>query len=107
MDSVDVSHAHSKDKSTPTPNGPTRAVAELTLGLTMCLLRKIPQAHYDLKNKVWKKQTGNLLINKKVGVFGLGRIGRMTEIFRSLGNSVNGYDLHPNMKWAHKQRIMS
>lgn len=107
MDSVDVSHAHSKGiKVFNTPNGPTRAVAELTLGLTMCLLRKIPQAHYDLKNKVWKKQTGNLLINKKVGVFGLGRIGRMTaEIFRSLGNSVNGYDLHPNMKWAHKQRV--
>ena len=107
MDSVDVSHAHSKGiKVFNTPNGPTRAVAELTLGLTMCLLRKIPQAHYDLKNKVWKKQTGNLLINKKIGVFGLGRIGRMTaEIFRSLGNSVNGYDLHPNMKWAHKQRV--
>ena len=39
-----------------TPNGPTRAVAELTLGLTLSLLlRKIPNAHYDLRNRSVEK----------------------------------------------------
>lgn len=107
MDSVDILYAESKGiQVLNTPNGPTRAVAELTLGLTMSLLRKIPNAHYDLKNKVWKKQTGNLLFEKKVGILGLGRIGRMTaEIFRALGNPVAGYDLYPNEKWAKENGV--
>ena len=107
MDSVDVSYAESKGiKVLNTPDGPTRAVAELTLGLTLSLLRNIPQAHYDLKNKVWKKQTGNLLIGKKIGILALGRIGRMTaEMFRALGNSVAGYDPYPDMNWAKKYNV--
>lgn len=107
MDSVDIPHAESKGiKVINTPNGPTRAVAELTLGLTMSLLRKIPNAHYDLKNKVWRKQTGNLLFEKKIGILGLGRIGRMTaEMFRALGNSVAGCDLYPNEEWANTNGV--
>lgn len=107
MDSVDIPYAESKGiKVLNTPNGPTRAVAELTLGLTMSLLRKIPNAHYDLRNKVWKKQTGNLLFEKKIGILGLGRIGRMTaEMFRALGNPVAGYDLYPKKEWAIKYGV--
>ena len=107
MDSVDIPHAESKGiKVLNTPNGPTRAVAELTLGLTMSLLRKIPNAHCDLRNKVWKKQTGNLLFEKKVGILGLGRIGRMTaEMFRALGNPVAGCDLYPNEEWAKEHGV--
>lgn len=107
MDSVDIPYAESKGiKVLNTPNGPTRAVAELTLGLTMSLLRKIPNAHFDLRNKVWKKQTGNLLFEKKVGILGLGRIGRMTaEMFRALGNPVAGYDLYPNVDWADENGV--
>ena len=107
MDSVDIPYAESKGiKVLNTPDGPTKAVAELTLGLTMSLLRKIPNAHYDLRNKVWKKQTGNLLFEKKIGILGLGRIGRMTaEMFRALGNPVAGYDLYPNKEWAIKYGV--
>ena len=107
MDNVDITHAQNKGiQVLNTPNGPTRAVAELTLGLTMSLLRKIPNAHYDLRNKVWKKQTGNLLFEKKIGILGLGRIGKMTaEMFRALGNPVAGYDLNPNEKWASENEV--
>jgi D-3-phosphoglycerate dehydrogenase len=107
MDNVDILYAENKGITVlNTPNGPTRAVAELTLGLTLSLLRKIPNAHYDLKNRIWKKQTGNLLYEKKVGVLGLGRIGRMVaEMFRSLGNPVVGYDLYPNLEWAKKNNV--
>ena len=107
MDSVDIPYAESKGiKVLNTPNGPTRAVAELTLGLTMSLLRKIPNAHYDLRNKVWKKQTGNLLFEKKIGILGLGRIGRMAaEMFRALGNPVAGHDLYPNEEWAKEHGV--
>ena len=107
MDSVDINHAEGRGiKVMNTPNGPTRAVAELTLGLTFSILRKIPQAHFELKNKLWKKQTGNLLFEKKIGVIGLGRIGRMTaKMFKNLGNSVFGYDIYPDEEWAKKNEV--
>jgi D-3-phosphoglycerate dehydrogenase len=107
MDSVDLEYAKSKGiVVVNTPNGPTRAVAEFSLSLTLSLLRKIPQANADLKNKIWKKQTGNLLFEKQIGIIGLGRIGRMVaELYRSLGNPVIGYDLYPDKKWAKEKGV--
>lgn len=102
MDSVDLKYAAEKGIIvTNTPDGPTRAVAELTLAMTLSLLRKIPQAHADLKNKVWKKQVGNLFLNKVVGVVGLGRIGKLvSQLFRGIGNPVIGYDPYADTAWA-------
>ena len=104
MDSVDLEHAKQKGiKVVNTPNGPTRSVAELTVGMTFSLLRRIPQADAALKNKQWKKQTGNLLYNKTVGVIGLGRIGKLvSELFRGLGNPVIGFDPYADKTWAQK-----
>ena len=102
MDNVDLEYAKKKNIIVRnTPDGPTRAVAEFTLGMTLSLLRKIPQADHDMKSKIWEKQTGNLLQGKEIGVIGLGRIGKMvSSIFRALGSSINGYDLYPDEQWA-------
>lgn len=107
MDNIDIDYAEKKGiKIVNTPNGPTKAVAELTLGLTMSLLRKIPSANNDIKNKNWKKYTGNLLFNKKIGVLGLGRIGKnVSELFLGLGNEVYGYDINPDLEWAKKKNF--
>lgn len=107
MDSVDLEYAKKKNIIVlNTPDGPTRAVAELTLGMTLSLLRKIPQADHAMKSKIWKKQTGNLLQGKEIGVIGLGRIGKMVaSMFRALGNSINGYDLYPDEQWATEHGI--
>ena len=107
MDNIDIPYAENQSiKILNTPDGPTRAVAELTLGLTLSLLRKIPLAHSNVKNGTWKKETGNLLLDKKIGVVGLGRIGRLTaEIFRSLGNPVCGFDILPDQNWAKQFNI--
>ncbi|QTE40248.1 phosphoglycerate dehydrogenase [Mucilaginibacter gossypii] len=102
MDSVDLKYAAEKGIIvTNTPDGPTRAVAELTLAMTLSLLRKVPQAHTDLRNRVWKKQVGNLVLNKVVGVVGLGRIGKLVaQLFRGIGNPVIGYDPYADATWA-------
>jgi D-3-phosphoglycerate dehydrogenase len=107
MDSVDIEYAEKKGISVVnTPFGPTRAVAELTLGLTMSLLRKIPMAHRNLKSGTWKKETGNLLLEKKIGVVGLGKIGRLSaELFRSLNNPVIGYDPYADETWAKVNQV--
>ena len=107
MDSVDLEYADKKGiVVVNTPDGPTRSVAELTLALTLSLIRRVPQADSRMKQKKWEKQTGNLLHNKTVGIIGLGRIGKMVaEMFRALGNPVIGYDLFPNQSWANSMGV--
>jgi len=102
MDSIDLSYAKEKGISIlNTPNGPTQAVAELALGLTMSCLRYICQAHYNMKNQIWKKENGYLLKGKTIGIFGLGRIGKKTaEIFLALGCKVIGFDIYEDYDWA-------
>jgi len=59
-----------------TPEGPTLAVAELTVALILALLRKVPLADRRMRSGVWKKEMGSLLYDKVVGIVGFGRIGR-------------------------------
>ncbi|WP_153798936.1 phosphoglycerate dehydrogenase [Foetidibacter luteolus] len=107
MDNVDMEYAKQKGIAVVnTPDAPTRSVAELTVAMTFSMLRKIPQADAALKNKQWKKQIGNLIFKKTIGVVGLGRIGRMVaEMFRGLGNPVIGFDLYPDTAWAEKNNV--
>ncbi|MEN2283879.1 phosphoglycerate dehydrogenase [Algoriphagus sp. SE2] len=107
LDSVDLEYAKKKGiVVTYTPDGPTRAVAELTLGMTLSLLRRIPQAHRDMRNHKWGKQIGNLLFGKRIGVLGLGRIGRLvSELFRGLGNPVMGFDPYADSSWAKENNV--
>jgi D-3-phosphoglycerate dehydrogenase / 2-oxoglutarate reductase len=107
MDNVDLEYAKKKGIIVlNTPDGPTRSVAELTLAMTFSLLKRIPQADADMKNRRWEKRIGNLLFQKKIGIIGLGRIGRMVaEMFRALGNPVMGYDLMPDTQWALQNNV--
>lgn len=76
MDNVDIEAAEKRNiKVVNTPYGPTLAVAELTVGLILDLLRIVPWMDKELKRGVWKKRMGNLLFGKKVGIIGFGRIG--------------------------------
>ena len=107
MDSVDLEYAKEKGITVVnTPDGPTRSVAEMSIALTYSLLRKIPQADANIKKGIWKKEIGNLLFGKIVGVVGLGRIGKMVaEMYSKLGNTVIGFDLYPDKEWA-KQNLV-
>lgn len=107
VDNVDLDFAKKKGIIVVnTPNGPTRAVAELAVGLAFSLLRKIPQAHKDTKERKWQKYTGNLILNKTIGVVGLGRIGKtVAQLFRSIGNPVIGFDLYPDQTWANENQV--
>lgn len=107
MDSVDLDYAKQKGIIVVnTPDGPTRGVAELTLAMTLSLLRRIPQADAAMHQHKWKKQIGNLILGKKIGVIGLGRIGKMvSELFRGIGNPVIGYDPFANKEWANEKGV--
>jgi D-3-phosphoglycerate dehydrogenase len=85
-----------------TPDGPTRAVAELAIGVILDILRRISLRDRELRRGNWNKKMGCLLQNKKVGILGLGRIGRaVAELLLGLGADVAGTDNNPSIKW-HK-----
>lgn len=80
------------------PYGNTNAAAELALFLMGNCSRKIPQAHYSLKNGDWPKESlkGSELSHKTLGIIGCGRIGqRLSQLTIGLDMKVIGYDEHP------------
>ena len=51
-------------------------VAEHAIGLIFSAIKKITEFDKNIKTKKWKKQTTKLLSNKKIGIIGLGKIGK-------------------------------
>lgn len=89
-----------------TPYGPTRAAAELTLAMVMALLRNIPMADRNMRQGVWRKEIGQLLQGRTVGILGLGRIGKeVAQIMIAMGCTVIGHDLVPDLDWSSKHNI--
>jgi len=72
-----------------TPDAPTAAVAELTVGLMVSLLRKVGLMDGEMRRGLWQKKMGNLLGGKRVGIVGFGRIGRrVAELLLPFGCEV-------------------
>lgn len=59
-----------------TPDAPVTAVAELTVGSMLCLLRSVSLTDSDLHQGRWSKRIGLQLQGKTVVIIGFGRIGR-------------------------------
>ncbi len=106
LNSVDIMAAKERNIKVCTTAAPTQAVAELTLGFALSLLRHIPVAHADITKNLWQKRGGHLLQGKKLGIIGLGNIGqRVAEIFSVLGCSIAYFD--PNTKIISQHKAMS
>jgi len=90
MDNVDLEAARQRGIQVfNTPDAPTLAVAELTVGLILALLRRVPLMDRDIRGSKWQKRMGNLLCGKKVGIIGFGRIGKkVAEMVVGLGAQV-------------------
>ena len=58
-----------------TPDGPSPAVAELTVGLIINLLRGVGPADRGMRNAAWTRMSGTRIALSTVGVLGVGRIG--------------------------------
>ncbi|MFA4905965.1 MAG: phosphoglycerate dehydrogenase [Candidatus Margulisiibacteriota bacterium] len=72
------------------PEGNTVAAAEHTWAMLLSMARSIPQAHLKLKGGVWDKKSfkGVEVLNKTLGVVGLGKIGRRVASY-ALGMGMN------------------
>ncbi len=73
-----------------------RATAEHTIGLTLALLRRIPQAVTSVNSHVWNRDLfkGHEIYGKNIGILGVGRLGTITAgFFKAFGAKVQGYDI--------------
>jgi len=99
LDNIDLQAAKEKGVIVlNTPRAPTTSVAELTVGLMLCLLRKIPFADRSMKEGLWIKNQlmGEELQSKKIGIIGrAGRIGNEVSRILTVGfqADVLGYDV--------------
>lgn len=87
LDSVDLSEARRRNISVSyTPEAPAPAVAELTIGLMIALLRKIDQANLLMHQGQWKRFMGRRISEITLGIIGTGRIGgRVLRRLRGFG----------------------
>lgn len=73
---VDACTAHGVILSSNQHAGtPSYAAAELTWGLVLAGMRRIPQQVEALKNGVWQTGMGRTLRGRTLGIYGYGRIG--------------------------------
>lgn len=98
LDSIDLKAAKELGiKIVNTKDAPTNAVAELTIGLMLAVLRNIPSLDKGIRDNKWKGPKGMLLGNKVIGIIGCGRIGsRVAYLCKAFGCKVIGYD--PNIQ---------
>ena len=78
-----------------TPGGNTISTAEHTMALMLSMFRNIPQANQSLRSGKWDRKSfkGTELYGKKIGIVGLGKIGReVVSRSKSFGMRVLGYD---------------
>ncbi|MEB3828467.1 phosphoglycerate dehydrogenase [Phormidium sp. CCY1219] len=116
LDSVDLLAAEKRGiKVSYTPDAPAPAVAELTMGLMLSLLRSIHIANTQMHQGQWKRVFGRRIAEITVGIIGVGRIGtRVLRRMRGFGTpKIMVNDILPNLElnrefklnWASKTDI--
>ncbi len=115
LDNVDLQAArHRSIKVSYTPDAPAPAVAELTIGLMLSLLRHIHLANADIHNGTWNRYFGRRISEITIGIIGAGRIGgRVIRRLAAFGSPrILASDLKPRdvtdklkIEWTDKNTI--
>jgi D-3-phosphoglycerate dehydrogenase len=119
LDNVDLEAARKRGITvTYTPDAPAPAVAELTVGLMIDLLRHISRADRMMHSKKWKRFLGCRLDGLAIGVVGVGRVGK--RVIRILKGgfpnvSIIANDLEPDasfgkqfdVQWTEKSSLFA
>jgi D-3-phosphoglycerate dehydrogenase / 2-oxoglutarate reductase len=83
------------------PGTPSYATAEMTWGLILATVRKIPQQMASLKSGNWQIGVGTTLRGKTLGIYGYGRIGSVVAGYgRAFGMNVLVWARPPSLAAA-------
>ncbi|MEM2300073.1 MAG: hydroxyacid dehydrogenase [Candidatus Hadarchaeales archaeon] len=97
LDNIDVAAARERGIIVVNaPEAPSVAVAELTIGLMLAIVRKIPAADLSMKSGKWEKKAmmGRELRGKTLGIIGTGNIGKeVAKRAKAFGMNLLFYDV--------------
>jgi D-3-phosphoglycerate dehydrogenase len=86
------------------PGTPSYAAAELTWGLVLAAVRRIPQQMAALQAGTWQTGLGTTLRGKTLGVYGYGRIGAVVAGYgRAFGMNVCIWAREPSLARAQAE----
>jgi len=116
LDSVDLMAAEERGiKVSYTPDAPAPAVAELTIGMILTLLRSVHVSNAQMHAGQWHRFFGRRLSNVTIGIIGVGRIGKgVIRHLQGFGNpKILVNDIEPDLQfgdeyeleWASKEQI--
>jgi D-3-phosphoglycerate dehydrogenase len=108
LDGVDLLSAQKRGiQVSYTPDAPAPAVAELTIGLMLTLLRSVHVVNAQMHRGEWQRHFGRRIPEVTIGIIGTGRIGgRVLRRLAGFGSPrilVN--DLTPNLKVAPELKL--
>ena len=104
VDNIDIKAATEQGiVVTNTPMANIDAVADIAFALMLALARKIPEANRETKAGNWKKFIGTSVWRKKLGVIGLGKIGRqVVKRARGFEMEILCYDIIQDEEFARQ-----
>jgi D-3-phosphoglycerate dehydrogenase len=116
LDSVDLLAAKRRGvKVSYTPDAPSPAIAEFTVGLMLTMLHSVHLSNFQMHVGHWNRYFGRRIPDVTIGVIGLGRIGkRVLNLLRSFGSpKLLLNDISPNLEidrefkveWVTKEEI--
>ena len=116
LDNVDLLAAERRDiQVSYTPDAPAPAVAELTVGMMLTLLRHVHVANIQMHQGLWRRYFGSRVSEITIGIIGVGRIGQGVikrlaafEPYKILANDINPNIEFSSMPWvqaASKEEI--
>ena len=106
-DSIDIAAAtRSGVLVTNTPGANKEGVAEHTIALMLAVAHGFPRRDLEIRAGKWIRESLPRLAGRKVGIVGLGAIGREVAIrCQALGMSTIAMDPHACTSWASENRV--
>ena len=107
VDNIDLEYTEQKNiKVYRTKSNPALAVAELTLGLILDILRKTSLHSSRMKAGIWQKTMGSLLSGKMLGIIGLGTIGKqLVRLTMGFDLTYLAHDINVDEEFAGRNNV--
>lgn len=90
------------------PYANTRSVAELVIGLSIMLIRRIPDKNAAMHQGIWMKDAKGSyeLRGKTLGIVGYGNIGSQVSVLAEMmGMEVLYYDVDPKLPYGNARQV--
>jgi phosphoglycerate dehydrogenase-like enzyme len=108
LDNIDINACKKRNIQIGWSAGVNRnAVAEMTLGLFIILIRNIYITSNQLKNNIWNKSGGKSLSECTIGIIGLGNIGKeLVKLLLPFNTKILVNDIKIDLRFCKKNNLI-